>query len=292
MQDELKRNQQLQQQLLRKTNQVLISDDTIDLNKTSVSNLILGGEIIDINDLSDLKNKNKYLNENLMKTINENKQFKERETELNDTMTKLRVRISELEMKTEGIDPDTYKKENNVLNNMKREYDFKELKMQDRVKDLESKLKFYVETQELIDVKNQKINELEEQVNNLKDKKGNYENKSSDKENASSKNKPASSSKDKEPYPKTKKEQKTLEKNQNMDLELMNKTLKEQNIIKTKKIEELQNKLEETEQSHIDKIRQLRQENNIRNMALLEKDNDTITDKNEDELKGRELLIN
>lgn len=77
-----------------------------------------------------------------------------------------------------------------------------------------------------------------------------------------------------------------------MDLELMNKTLKEQNIIKTKKIEELQNKLEETEQSHIDKIRQLRQENNIRNMALLEKDNDTITDKNEDELKGRELLIN
>lgn len=142
MQDELKRNQQLQQQLLRKTNQVLISDDTIDLNKTSVSNLILGGEIIDINDLSDLKNKNKYLNENLMKTINENKQFKERETELNDTMTKLRVRISELEMKTEGIDPDTYKKENNVLNNMKREYDFKELKMQDRVKDLESKLKF------------------------------------------------------------------------------------------------------------------------------------------------------
>jgi hypothetical protein len=239
-----------------------------------------------------LKNKNKYLNENLMKTINENKQFKERETELNDTMTKLRVRISELEMKTEGIDPDTYKKENNVLNNMKREYDFKELKMQDRVKDLESKLKFSVETQELIDVKNQKINELEEQVNNLKDKKGNYENKSSDKENASIKNKPASSSKEKEPYPKTKKEQKTLEKNQNMDLELMNKTLKEQNIIKTKKIEELQNKLEETEQSHIDKIRQLRQENNIRNMALLEKDNDTITDKNEDELKGRELLIN
>lgn len=88
MQDELKRNQQLQQQLLRKGNQALISDDTIDLNKTNVSNLILGGEIIDLNELVELKNKNKYLNENLMKTINENKQFKERESELNDTMTK------------------------------------------------------------------------------------------------------------------------------------------------------------------------------------------------------------
>jgi hypothetical protein len=88
LQEELKRNQQLQQQLLRKGNQVLISDDTIDLNKTNVSNLIFGGEIIDVNELSELKNKNKYLNENLMKTINENKQFKEREIELNDTMTK------------------------------------------------------------------------------------------------------------------------------------------------------------------------------------------------------------
>lgn len=88
LQEELKRNQQLQQQLLRKTNQVLISDDTIDLNKTNVSNLILGGEILDLNDLSELKNKNKYLNENLMKTINENKQFKDRESELNDTLTK------------------------------------------------------------------------------------------------------------------------------------------------------------------------------------------------------------
>lgn len=142
LQEELKRNQQLQQQLLRKGNQVLISDDTIDLNKTNVSNLIFGGEIIDVNELSELKNKNKYLNENLMKTINENKQFKEREIELNDTMTKQRVRISELEMKTEGIDPDTYKKENNVLNNMKREYDVKEVRLQERVKDLEGKLKF------------------------------------------------------------------------------------------------------------------------------------------------------
>lgn len=59
LQEELRRNQQLQQQLLRKTNQVLISDDTIDLNKTNVSNLILGGEILDLNDLSELKNKNK-----------------------------------------------------------------------------------------------------------------------------------------------------------------------------------------------------------------------------------------
>jgi hypothetical protein len=45
-------------------------------------------------------------------------------------------------MKTEGIDPDTYKKENNVLNNMKREYDVKEVRLQERVKDLEGKLKF------------------------------------------------------------------------------------------------------------------------------------------------------
>jgi len=45
-------------------------------------------------------------------------------------------------MKTEGIDPDTFKKENNVLNNMKKDYDVKEMRMQDRVKDLESKLKF------------------------------------------------------------------------------------------------------------------------------------------------------
>jgi hypothetical protein len=131
---------------------------------------------------------------------------------------------------------------------------------------------------------------LEDTIHNLKDKKGMQESKNADKENAGGKSK--SVSKDKEPLPKTKKEQKTLEKSQNMDLEVMNKTLKEQNLIKTKKIEELQNKLEETEQSHIDKIRQLRQENNIRNMALLEKDNDTNIDKNEDDMKGRELLIN
>jgi len=86
--EELKRNQQLQQQLLRKSNQILISDETIDLNKTNVSNLILGGEIIGVQDLAELKNKNKYLNENLIKTINEQKQIKERELEMNDALTK------------------------------------------------------------------------------------------------------------------------------------------------------------------------------------------------------------
>jgi len=88
LQEELRRNQQLQQQLLRKSNNVLIADDTLDLNKTNVNNLILGGEIIVVTDLTELKAKNKYINENLIKTINENKQFKEREMELNDAMTK------------------------------------------------------------------------------------------------------------------------------------------------------------------------------------------------------------
>ena len=49
-------------------------------------------------------------------------------------------------MKTEGIDPDTIQKQNNVLNNMKKEYDVKEIKVEDIFKDLESKLKFLVET--------------------------------------------------------------------------------------------------------------------------------------------------
>jgi hypothetical protein len=76
-----------------------------------------------------------------------------------------------------------------------------------------------------------------------------------------------------------------------MTLEVMNTSLKEQNLVQQKKIEELTNKLDETEQSHIDKIRQLRQENNIRNMALLDKEDEKDT-KNEDDMKGRELLIN
>ena len=195
-------------------------------------------------------------------------------------------------MKTEGIDPDTFKKQNNVLNNMKKEYDVKEMRMQDRVKDLESKLKFQVETQELIDVKNMKINELEETLSNLKDAKGSAVLSKAEKENAGSKNKNINNKEKDLPLPKTKKDQKIIEKSQNMDLEVMNKTLKEQNLIKTKKIEELTKNLEDTEQSHIDKIRQLRQENNIRNMALLEKDVETNIDKNEDDMKGRELLIN
>lgn len=76
-----------------------------------------------------------------------------------------------------------------------------------------------------------------------------------------------------------------------MTLDVMNTSLKEQNLVQQKKIEELTNKLDETEQSHIDKIRQLRQENNIRNMALLDKEDEKDT-KNEDDMKGRELLIN
>jgi hypothetical protein len=53
----------------------------------------------------------------------------------------------------------------------------------------------------------------------------------------------------------------------------------------------LTNKLDETEQSYIDKIRPLRQENNIRNMALLDKEDEKDA-KSEDDMKGRELLIN
>lgn len=46
---ELKRNQQLQSQLLRQNNQVLIqNDDSIDLNKSNIHNLIIGGETISV----------------------------------------------------------------------------------------------------------------------------------------------------------------------------------------------------------------------------------------------------
>lgn len=45
---EFKRNQQLQQQLLRSNNQVLVSNETIDLNKVSINNLVIGGETISV----------------------------------------------------------------------------------------------------------------------------------------------------------------------------------------------------------------------------------------------------
>lgn len=137
-------------------------------------------------------------------------------------------------------------------------------------------------------MKNQKINDLEEKVNNLNKTK----NKDENKENVgNNKNQKDNKNKKEEPVPKTKKDQKALEKSQNLTLDVMNNSLKEQNLIQQKKIEELTNKLDETEQSYIDKIRQLRQENNIRNMALLDKEDDKDL-KNEDDMKGRELLIN
>jgi len=48
LKQEFKRNQQLQQQLLRTNNQALISNETIDLNKASINNLVIGGETISI----------------------------------------------------------------------------------------------------------------------------------------------------------------------------------------------------------------------------------------------------
>lgn len=138
----------------------------------------------------------------------------------------------------------------------------------------------------MIDVKNQKITELEEKVNDLHK----YKNKDDNKENVGGK-KDVNKSKKEEPQPKTKKDQKALEKTQTLTLEVMNTSLKEQTLVQQKKIEELTNKLDETEQSYVDKIRQLRQENNIRNMALLDKEDEKDI-KNEDDIKGRELLIN
>jgi len=89
---------------LRTNNQALISNETIDLNKTSINNLIIGGETISIYDLKELKNKNKFLNETLLKTINDNKQLKEKEVELNEMVSNYKYKIEELELKTEGID--------------------------------------------------------------------------------------------------------------------------------------------------------------------------------------------
>lgn len=45
----------------------------------------------------------------------------------------------------------------------------KESKANERIKDMEAKLKFYVETQELIDQKNEKIKKLEEKLDKLND---------------------------------------------------------------------------------------------------------------------------
>jgi len=97
----------------------------------------------------------------------------------------------------------------------------------------------------LIDVKNQKIVDLEDKIHNLKDiKSGNKEN------NVAGKSIAYNSKKENEtPQPKTKKDQKILEKTQNMDLEIINSTLKEQNLVSQKKIKELSSQLEDTEQS-------------------------------------------
>jgi len=85
---------------------------------------------------------------------------------------------------------------------------------------------------------------LEDKVNNLNKNK----NKDENKENAQG-NKKDIKNKKEEPAPKTKKDQKSLEKTQNMTLDVMNTSLKEQNLVQQKKIDELTNKLDETEQS-------------------------------------------
>jgi len=41
-----------------------------------------------------------------MKTINDNKQLKEKESELNEVISNLRYKVEELQLKTEGIDVD------------------------------------------------------------------------------------------------------------------------------------------------------------------------------------------
>lgn len=65
--------------------------------------------------------------------------------------------------------------------------------------------------------------------------------------------------------------------------------MKEKNLVLQKKVDELTNSLEESEQNYVDKIRQLRQENNIRNMNF---DNDSSKEEPEDGLSGKELIIN
>jgi len=89
---------------LRTNDQAIISKKTIDLNKTSINNQIIEGETISIYDLKALKNKNKFLNETILKTINDNKQLKEKEVELNELVSNYKYKIEELELKTVGID--------------------------------------------------------------------------------------------------------------------------------------------------------------------------------------------
>lgn len=142
LQDSFKRNSQLQQQLLRSTNQALVSNETIDLNKASINSLIIGGETISVWDLKELKNKNKYLNDNLIKTINENKTLKTKEDEMSRMISDYKYKIEELELKTEGIDLENYKKDNELFDKMSREYAKKEQTLNEKIKDLESKIKF------------------------------------------------------------------------------------------------------------------------------------------------------
>lgn len=70
-------------------------------------------------------------------------------------------------MKTEGIDINKFKKENNIIHQMTKEFSKKESVQNDKILDLESKIKFYVETQELIDQKNDKIRTLETKMSNF-----------------------------------------------------------------------------------------------------------------------------
>jgi len=140
---ELKRNQQLQSQLLRQNSQVLVTDDSsLDLNKSNIHNLIIGGEAISVYDLKDLKSKNKNLNETNIHLINENKSYKMKEGEYNEMITNYKYRIEELELKLEGIDVDKFKKDNDIINNMTKEFKNKESQLNMKVKDLENKLKF------------------------------------------------------------------------------------------------------------------------------------------------------
>jgi len=164
---------------------------------------------------------------------------------------------------------------------MTKEFKQKEDKTSDKIKALEAKLKFYVETQELIDQKNERIKGLEEKLNLLKVKDTNIptdkEDTKSDKNNINNK---LNSAKNK------KKDSKTTP----LDEEIRNNVLKEQNLVLQKKVDELSEKLTQIEQNYVDKIRQLRQENNIKQQSLFE--NDSKPESNPDDLNGRELIIN
>lgn len=72
-----------------------------------------------------------------------------------------KYKIEELELKLEGIDVDKYRKDNDVITNMTRDFKHKEDLMNKKMKDLENKIKFYVENQDLLEEKNEYINQLE-----------------------------------------------------------------------------------------------------------------------------------